>query len=146
MVGYFGPLVERLVEQGQRVLVLEKRLERIEPNPLVRGTGNPADLAACSEVLCTASTLLNDSLDEILAVCRDVPSFSLIGPSASGLPDALFARGVDSVGATLFPDQQRLLDTLAAGDGWGKAGDKYEISCVEYPGLEALLAGAQASR
>ena len=142
MVGYFGPLVERLVAQGQRVLVLERRLQRIAPQPLVQGTADPAALAACSEVLCTASTLINDSLDEILAACRGVAKFSLIGPSAAGLPDALFARGVHSVGATRFAGRQHLLDTLAAGESWGRAGDKYEIDSGDYPGLDALLARA----
>jgi len=140
MVGYFGPLVERLLAQGQRVLVLERRLERIEPRPLLRGTNDPAALADCSEVLCTASTLINDSLDEILAASRGVARFSLIGPSAAGLPDALFARAVHSVGATRFGDRQGLLDTLAAGQSWGRAGDKYQIDAADYPGLDALLA------
>ena len=105
MVGYFGPLVERLITQGRQVIVLEKLAERVQPHPLVKHVTHPTDLANCEQVLCTASTLVNNTLDGILAACAEVPHFSLVGPSASGLPDACFAHGVDSIGAIRFADQ-----------------------------------------
>ncbi|MEZ5449685.1 MAG: DUF364 domain-containing protein [Thiolinea sp.] len=143
MVGYFGPLVERLLAQGNRVRVLEKLPERIPEREQLEAVDTAAALADCTQVICTASTLVNGTLDDILQACREVPEFVLTGPSAGGLPDALFARGIHRVGATRFADPQRLLDTLNGGASWGKAGDKYDISPAEYPGLARLLEQAQ---
>ncbi|SKA94956.1 Uncharacterized conserved protein, contains DUF4213 and DUF364 domains [Thiothrix eikelboomii] len=140
MVGYFCPLVERLTAQQQTVVVLEQQPERVLPHPLVQLATNPADLAECSEILCTASTLINQSLDSILAACEPATRFSLIGPSAGGLPDVVFARGVDSVGAIHFPNPAALLEVLAGQASWGHVGKKYEINRADYPGLAALLA------
>ncbi|WP_050988037.1 Rossmann-like domain-containing protein [Thiothrix nivea] len=144
MVGYFCPVIDRLTDQGIAVLVLEKVPERVPDRPLVSVTTNPRDLAGCDEVMCTASTLINDTLDDILAAYGQVPDFSLIGPSAGGLPDAVFARGVEEVGATVYPDREKLLYLLANQDSWGKAGRKYRIRREDYPGLEALLQRAAA--
>jgi uncharacterized protein (DUF4213/DUF364 family) len=143
MVGYFCPLVERLTAQGRAVVVLENLPERVLANPLVTHVSTPAGLAGCEQIICTASTLINDTLDEIIAACASARHFALTGPTAGGLPDAVFARGVDTVGAIHFPDQHRLLETLGAGLPWGAAGNKYEISRADYPGLEALLQQAQ---
>lgn len=139
MVGYFCPLVERLTGQGQTVVVLEKHPERVTPHPLVQVVTTPRGLAHCSEILCTAATLINHTLDEILAACPHADRFNLIGPSAGGLPDVVFARGVDAVGAISFPDQPALLGALAQENSWGSVGQKYEINRADYPGVEALL-------
>lgn len=145
MVGYFCPIVERLTSQGVGAMVLEMLPERVTPHPLVQVTTDPEDLAMCDQVLCTASTLINGTLDDILAACGNVPDFSLIGPSAGGLPDVVFSRGVQEVGATAFPDSEMLQDLLARGESWGKAGRKYRIRQEEYPGVEALLERAAAT-
>ncbi|MEZ5453735.1 MAG: DUF364 domain-containing protein [Thiothrix sp.] len=146
MVGYFCPVIDRLTEQGIAVLVLEKVPQRVPTRPLVSVTTNPLDLASCDEVMCTASTLINDTLDGILEACGHVPDFSLIGPSAGGLPDVVFARGVEEVGATVYPDREKLLYLLANQDSWGKAGQKYRIRRADYPGLETLLQRAATVR
>lgn len=140
MVGYFCPLVERLTAKQQTVVVLEQQPERVLPHPLVQLVTTPVELADCGEILCTASTLINHSLDSILAACEQAESFSLIGPSAGGLPDVVFARGVDSVGAIHFADAEALLHLLTDEESWGSVGEKYEINRADYPGLTALLA------
>ncbi len=142
IVGYFAPVIDRLVARGSDVLVLEQQPERVPDRPHVQLTTRPADLAACSKVLCTASVLINDTLDELLAACPHAGSFHLIGPSGSGLPDVLFERGVSSVGGIVFDDPDRLLACMARGDSWGTAGRKYEIRRSEYPGVERLIAGS----
>ncbi len=145
MVGYFCPVIDRLTDAGIAVTVLEKVPERIPDRPLVTATTNPQDLASCDEVMCTASTLINDSLDDLLAACGQVADFSLIGPSAGGLPDLVFSKGVQEVGATVYPDQEKLHYLLANQDSWGKAGKKYRIRREDYPGLDVLLERAVAA-
>jgi hypothetical protein len=89
MIGYFCPVVDRLVDSGSEVLVLELRPQRVPERPHVQVTTLAGDLAGCERVLCTASVLINDTLDDLLAACRGADVFELIGPSGSGIPDAL---------------------------------------------------------
>jgi hypothetical protein len=145
MVGYFCPVVERLTAQGHRVLVVEQAPQRVPPRARVSVTTDPHGLAACDGVLCSAATLINDTLEGLLAAAGSRPRFELIGPSGSGLPDPLFARGVSAVGGILFPERGQLLERLAQGLPWGKAGRKYQLDAAGYPGVEALL-GALADR
>lgn len=140
MVGYFAPLVDKLTAAGAYVRVLELAPQRVPDRPLVGVTSHPGDLAACARVLCTASALINDTLDELLAACGGGRAFELVGPSGSGLPDALFRRGVGRVGGTLFDDVALLREVLARGESWGKAGRKYQLAAADYPGVERLLA------
>ena len=139
MIGYFCPLIDKLVDRGCRVLVLEQQPERVPERPGVRLTQNPADLSSCRIILCTAATLINDSIDNILANCRQAESFSLIGPSGSGLPDVLLERGVDAVGGVYFSSDVELQNKLAERSSWGSAGQKYQLTADIYPGYQALL-------
>ncbi len=139
MVGYFCPLVERLTAQGCRVLILELSPERIAMQDGVSVCHDARELRHCDRVLCTASTLINDSLDGLLDLWRGRVPVELIGPSGSGLPDPLFARGVRMVGGSLFDSREALLKRLRRGEPWGSAARKYELDPADYPGVDALL-------
>jgi uncharacterized protein (DUF4213/DUF364 family) len=139
MVGFFGPLVDRLTALGNSVLVLEQAPERVPDRIGVAATADPRRLRGCVRVLCTASTLINDTLSELLAAVGPQTPIELVGPSGSGLPDPLFARGVAAVGGISFGGRESLLAQLGSGKTWGKAGRKYQLEPGNYPGLSALL-------
>jgi uncharacterized protein (DUF4213/DUF364 family) len=142
MVGYFGPLVDRLLTRGCNVLALELAPERVSAQPGLASTVNPKDLCVCAHVLCTAATLVNDTLDELLTVLSGHVPVELVGPSGSGLPDALFARGVTSVGGIRFDDREALVTSLERGEPWGTTGRKYQLTPDGYPGADGLIASA----
>lgn len=139
MVGYFPRLVEKLLQQNIEILVIEKNPERVEPLPGITPGQDATDLAQCAHVICTASTLINQTLDEILQHSRNAKTFSLVGPSGSGLPDVLFKHGVDAVGGVFFHDITALQKALAEEESWGQSGNKYQITANCYPGSELLL-------
>ncbi len=140
MVGYFCPLVGQLRNRGCDVIVLEHQPERVAIEPGVRVATDPQALANCRSIICTAATLINDSLDSILAATTAAESFSLIGPTASGLPDVLFAHGVTATGGVWFDDTTAVQEKLAQRASWGKVGQKYQLTTANYPGIDALLA------
>ena len=140
MVGYFCPLVDKLTERGCRVLVIEHAPQRVVERPGVTVSRDHRDLKRCAHVLCTAATLINDTLEEIVSVIGDGVAVELIGPSGSGLPDPLFARGVASVGGSSFPDKSALLHRLGRGESWGDASRKYQLTPANYPGQADLMA------
>ncbi len=141
MVGYFCPVIDRLVERGVEVLVVEQQPGRVPARERVILSEDPAALSQCRLVYCTASTLINGSLDELLRHCRTAEAIDLIGPSGSGLPDLLLARGIHAVGGASFPNAQALRAALARQQSWGSVAEKYELGVANYPGVEVLLAG-----
>lgn len=139
MVGYFCPVIDRLVERGVEVLVIEQQPGRVPARERVQLSEDPASLAECRLVYCTASTLVNGSLEQILGHCGKAEIIDLIGPSGSGLPDLLLARGIHAVGGASFPDSNALRGALANGQSWGSVAQKYELGAASYPGVEVLL-------
>ena len=143
MVGYFPPLVERLRARGVRLSVIEKKPELTQESDRFRVTLDAAELRACNKILCTAATLLNDSLDEILGHCAHAQRVALIGPTAGCLPDPLFARGVDAVGGSRVANPALLKARLRDQLEWAEAVEKYTIERDVYPGFEELLVRAR---
>jgi uncharacterized protein len=144
MVGFFPPLVRRARDQGIPLLVLELRSELVQEAPGLTVTLDPARLAECTKVVCTSTTLLNDSLDAVLARARGCREFVVIGPSASCVPDPLFARGVTGIGGAWVTDPSALLVRMGRGEPWGDATRKSSLrSDSGWPGLEELLRRAK---
>ncbi len=145
MVGYFCPIIDRLVEAGIEVLVIEQQPGRVPRRPLVELSQDLEALAQCRLVYCTASTLINDSLEQVLDCCTAAEAVDLIGPTGSGLPDVLFENGIHAVGGVSFDDDAALREVLARRESWGSVGRKYELTASNYPGYESLLAAALAN-
>jgi uncharacterized protein (DUF4213/DUF364 family) len=142
MVGYFCPVIDRLVEQGVEVLVIEQQPDRVPRREHVELSEDLETLADCRLVYCTASTLINDSLEMVLDCCKSAEAVDLIGPTGSGLPDVLFKHGIHAVGGVSFGDADALRGVLSRRESWGSVGCKYELTASNYPGVEALLAAA----
>ena len=143
MVGYFCPVIDRLVADGAEVLVVEQQPARVPQREGVVLAEDPAALGGCRLVYCTASTLINDSLELVLSHCAAAEAVDLIGPSGSGLPDVLFEHGIRAVGGVEFADSGALREALARRESWGAAGRKYELTADNYPGVESLLAAVR---
>ncbi len=142
MVGYFSRKIESLLNQGLNVVVLEldKTLHTRQPGLLV--SGEPATLDVCSTIHCTASTLINQSLDQLLDNLAADRHFELVGPSASCFPDPLFARNIDVIGSSFIVNSENLYLQIQQGEAWQSSVEKYSLTQQTYPGFEKLLAQA----
>ncbi len=120
---------------GAELVVIEKKEKLIDKFPDLPITTDPSKLSTCNKVLCTGTTLLNDSLDEILSHCSSDAFVSIIGPTAGYFPDPLFARGVDVVGGRLVTNGAVLLQRLAEKKRWGDATQTTCFRKAIYPGL-----------
>jgi uncharacterized protein (DUF4213/DUF364 family) len=139
MVGFFPGLVTYLRERRIRLTVLELDESWVEVGERFEVTLDPARLAGCNKILCTASTLINDTVDDILASARDADYIALIGPSAGCAPDPLFERGVSLVGGSAVVDYSALEAACDCGADWGTAVTKYCLTPSSYPGTRALI-------
>jgi uncharacterized protein (DUF4213/DUF364 family) len=124
---------------GARLTVLELRPELAGDHEEYRVTLAPAELASCDKVVSTCTVMLNDTLDAMLAACRNARQFSIVGPTAGCIPDPLFALGVDSVGGRRVVDPEGFRGAFCRGTRWGAFTGKYVISRQDYPGIDRLL-------
>src|SRR3990167_8850803 len=140
MIGLFTPLVERIVKAGAELIVVELKTGLAGDRGRYRVTLDASELASCSKVISTSTLLLNDTLDAMLAHCRQARWFAMIGPGAGCPPDALFARGVTLVGGSWVLDREGFLDALCRGESHSRHTRKFAIDAAGYPGFERLLA------
>jgi len=68
-------------------------------------------------LLMTGSTIVNDTMDDLLALARPDARVVLVGPSVPLMPDILAAKGVDVLATIRISDPDRFLDVLAEGGG-----------------------------
>jgi uncharacterized protein (DUF4213/DUF364 family) len=139
MVGFFPPLVKKIKKRNIPLVIIEKKEKLIQKHENWEITLDPSRLNNCNKVLCTSSTVLNNSLDEILSYCKNAEKVSIVGPSAGFLPDPLFKRGVDVLGGTYLSDPPLFMDLISQNKKWGRSANKYCIQADHYPGFRTLL-------
>jgi uncharacterized protein (DUF4213/DUF364 family) len=140
MVGLFSGLIKPIKKAGAELVVIEKKEELIQKFPNLPITLDATKLSTCNKILCTGTTILNNSLDEILAHCSPDAFVSIIGPTAGYFPDPLFARGVDVVGGRIVKNGAQFLKLLAEKKRWGEA---TQITCFQkenYAGIASEIA------
>lgn len=138
MIGFFGPLAERIVATGARLSVVELKSELAGERNGYRVTTDSVALQSCNKVLSTSTILLNDTLDRMLSLCVRAEQLAMIGPGAGCPPDALFARGVTLLGGSWIVERDGFVDALCSGQGWSRFARKTAISTVDYPGWNTL--------
>jgi uncharacterized protein (DUF4213/DUF364 family) len=135
MVGLFSGLVQKIRNAGAGLVVIEKDERLVKQFPDLPITLDASQLRTCNKVLCTSTTVLNHSLDEVLSLCAPGAFVSIIGPTAGYFPDPLFARGVAVVGGRVVTDGELLIKRLAARQRWGEATERTCFQKATYAGL-----------
>jgi uncharacterized protein len=121
MVGLFFGLTDTIKKAGAELIIIEKKEALIQKFRDLPITLDVTKLAKCNKILCTSTTVLNNSLDEILAHCSPDAFVSVVGPTAGYFPDPLFACGVDVVGGRVVENSKEFLQRLAQRKRWGDA-------------------------
>jgi len=119
LVGYFYPMINKLMSAVGELIVLEKSEALLAGSYPFTMTGDPAELERCDKVLMTATTVLNDTLPDLLPHCRNAGFVGVMGPTAGFLPDVLFDLGVHAVGSTWIDDPALFLERFTGGIKWG---------------------------
>jgi len=131
VVGAFVPFLRELKKRRQPYLVLEQDPTTLKADemPFYRPAGQaPVVVPQADVLLVTGTTLLNDTLDGILAAARPDCRKVVVGPTVGLVPDAYFRRGCDVLGGIRITDPDAFLDVLAEGGSgyhfFGKSADK----------------------
>lgn len=131
VVGAFVPFLRALKQARQPFTVLEMdpRTLKADELPYFRPADQaPAVVPAADVVLITGTTLLNDTLEGLLGLCRRDARVVVIGPTVSLMPDAYLRRGVDILGSIRVTAADEFLDVLSEGGSgyhfFGRSADK----------------------
>lgn len=139
MVGLFRPLVGLVKKAGAKLIIIEKRPELIEELPKLEIKLEPSVLVKCNKILCTTTTILNNTIDQVLSYCTNAEIISIIGPTAGFFPDPLFKRGVKVLGGSFVKSPDEFFNRISAGEFWWDTTEKYCIEKSKYAGLHEIL-------
>ncbi len=142
VVGAFVPFLKELKRRGQPFLVLEQDPATLKADelPFFRPAEQASEiLPEADVVLITGATLVNNTLEDLLALVRPETRVTIVGPTVGMLPDAFLARGADVLGCVKITDADTFLDLLAEGGSgyhfFGRSAQKLVLARrpVEYP-------------
>lgn len=131
VVGAFIPFLRELKRRGQAYLVLEQDPSTLKADelPFYRHASQMRTVVPQADVLMiTGTTLLNDTLDDILATAKPDACKVVVGPTVGLVPDAFLRRQCSVLGSIRVTRADELLDTLAEGGSgyhfFGKSAQK----------------------
>jgi len=118
VIGAIVPTLRALNDWGGTWWVVEQDPKTLRGDEMAHFI--PADrseevISQADVLIITGVTLINHTLEGILQATKPGAEIAVIGPSASILPDPLFARGVRVVGGVWVKKPDELLEVLAAG-------------------------------
>lgn len=131
IVGAFVPVIKAMKRRGQSFCILEQDPATLKPDELPFFA--PAERASqevpkADLLVVTGTTLVNDTLESLLAAAKYTARIVVVGPTASLAPEAFFRRGVALVGGVEVTAPDLLLDLLAEGASghhfFGKAAER----------------------
>ncbi|MBV8775790.1 MAG: DUF364 domain-containing protein [Alphaproteobacteria bacterium] len=131
VVGAFVPFLKELKRRKQPFLVLEKDPDTLkaEELPFYRPAETAREIVPQADVLLvTGTTLINDTLEDLLSWARPEARVTVVGPTVGLLADAFLARGADILGGVRITDADAFLELLAEGGSgyhfFGRVADK----------------------
>lgn len=134
VIGALVPMLKKLLTADADFKVLEmdsctlkgKELDHFAPSKDAGVYLPHADLDVITGV-----TILNDTLPDLLAMCKPGADILVTGPTAGMLPDAFFKRGVTVMGGILVTKPDELLDIISEGGSgyhfFGKSAERIVI-------------------
>jgi uncharacterized protein len=120
MVGYFGPLVPKILSITEKLTVLEKR-DIINAKIGTLPSERAGEILPASDVIIlSASTLANRTFDGLLALRGTAREVIILGPSTPLYPKPFFERGITAVMGTRILDPLTMLTVVSEAGGTKK--------------------------
>jgi uncharacterized protein (DUF4213/DUF364 family) len=122
MIGYFAPLVPKILEITDKLTILEKRDVEAEAAEIkILPSERAAKILPNSDVIIiSASTLANQTFDELLALRGKAREVVLLGPSTPLYPKPFFEQGVTAVMGTKIFNPITMLTIVSEAGGTKK--------------------------
>lgn len=149
VVGAFVPFLRELRKIGARHFVLEKDPSTLKPHemPHFRAAELAPEVVPQADVLIiTGTTLVNDTLSDLVALAKPTARIVVVGPTVTMIPDVFFRQGCHILGGVRITDPDAFLDVLAEGGSgyhfFGRSALKMTLRRDDIPGLDAARLSA----
>jgi uncharacterized protein (DUF4213/DUF364 family) len=120
MIGYFGPLIPKILKITDKFTVLEKRKIESPKTRTLSSEKSREILPESDVIILSASTLANRTFDELLSFRGAAREVVLLGPSAPLYPAPFFSRGITAVMGTRIIDPLTMLTVVSEAGGTKK--------------------------
>lgn len=114
MVGLFTPMVPKIEAKGAKLTVIERNPARL---PVLDKKDSDRTLRECTVAIITATTLLNDSLEDVLNGLGDPRHVAILGPSTPLLPEIFQGTLVHHLGGAVVRDNGKVMQIISEGGG-----------------------------
>ncbi|MDD5724381.1 MAG: DUF364 domain-containing protein [Syntrophales bacterium] len=118
MVGYFGPLEERIKKTGAKLQIIENDPHRMEEIP--DREGRDSILEECSVAIITATSILNDTIEGLLNGLGSPRHVTILGPSTPLCAEAFAKTPVTHLGGSAIRDHRKVMQIISEGGGTPK--------------------------
>jgi hypothetical protein len=114
MVGYFGPLVGRIKETGANLSIIERDPARVE---IIDNKTKDEILGNCTVAFITATSILNNTLEETLNKLENSRHVVILGPSTPMCGDVFQETPVTHLGGSAILDIRKVMQIISEGGG-----------------------------
>jgi uncharacterized protein (DUF4213/DUF364 family) len=113
LIGYFYPVLNYLRSETDKIYIfeLEAGEDFIEPKQ------QPVFLPKCDVVICTGSTLVNGTFDQVMHNISPQALVTLVGPTVPMIPQVFRETKVDYLAGSVVVNSELLLERIKAGQG-----------------------------
>lgn len=115
MVGAFRPILKEIKTQTSKIYVFEKEIE--EGSGFYPSEDIPRYLPRCDVIVLTATSLINQSIDEVLEHCQGAREVCLVGPSTPMCPTVFAPHGITLLAGSLVMRPALALEIVSQGGG-----------------------------
>jgi uncharacterized protein len=115
MVGYFGPLVEPIKNRAHALHIFERKPEP-EYDILPESAAHEL-LPKCHVVVMSATTILNHTIDGLLALSKNAREIAVLGPSTPFIPEIFGRHGVTLLSGLKVMNPLQVLRIVSEGGG-----------------------------
>ena len=114
MVGLFAPLVKRIEATGAILTVIEKNPDRLE---ILSPDDRQKALKECDVAIITATTLLNNTFEEMTNLLGEPRLVATMGPSTPLMPEIFHDTRITHLGGAVVKDTARVMQIVSEGGG-----------------------------
>jgi uncharacterized protein (DUF4213/DUF364 family) len=114
MVGYFAPLIAKIKATGCTLTIME--LDGEMPGVIAVGPGMTA-LATCDVAIITSTSIINNTVDGLLARLTGARAAVMLGPSTPVCPEAFAGTGITQLSGAYVVDVELAKTIVSQGGG-----------------------------
>jgi uncharacterized protein (DUF4213/DUF364 family) len=115
MVGEFRPILNEIQKKTDNIYVFEQDVSG--DGALYSSNTIPLHLPKCDVVVVTATSLINQTIDEVLSYCGNARQVCMVGPSTPLCPEVFCQYNVHLLAGSVVTNPQQILEIVSQGGG-----------------------------